>query len=441
MQSDPTPPLPSDGAVCRLRRLSRGQYLRNMLLMTTVEAVWGFGVAVCAFSTVVAFLLKRLGASDRIVGSLSAAYAISAAIPQLYCAYRTEHLPRKLVYFILAHYPACVAFYALGAVTRYADALGPELACALILACVAVFGLSMGMVMPVWVNLMDRTLPPGKRNTLWGWMLSAGPVAGLFGAWASHRLLADLPGLAGYAACALAAGAAVTVSINLFWGVVEPADPAPEKHESFARFVRTHFGRAWSEPGFRRLLFWRLPSAAASGGILAFLAVAAKERFDLPDSAAALFAGAAVASQIVHGLWAGWAGDRFGNRVVAVVSPALVCVAGVLALLAPSPVWTVIAFGVVGGIWIIDVLSVNGLLMDYCRATDKTPIVALMATLLAPVSVGAPVAAGFLAETAGYTVLFAACTVLAGAAAIGTALWVVEPRTRAEESRPESLAA
>ena len=62
--------------------------------------------------------------------------------------------------------------------------------------------------------------------------------------------------------------------------------------------------------------------------------------------------------------------------MVTVLAPVLVCMAAALALVAKSPTYFTVTFLLTGGIWILDVIAVNGLVMAYCPAADNTPAVA-----------------------------------------------------------------
>jgi hypothetical protein len=294
-----------------------GVLRRNTALLAAVEVAWGVGTAVASFNTVVAFLLTRLGAGDRLIGSLGAVWALTVALPQLYVAYRTEHLSRRLTFLTLMHYPSCIAMACLGLVAWKAEALGSPGAIAAVLGCAALFGLSMGAVIPTWVHLVGKVLPEEGRNKAWGRIMAAGPVAGLLGAWLSHAILGRSPNLAGYALCAAVSAIALTVGSSLFWGIIEPPEPETPNHESFRHFLRTYAGVVGGSSSFRRLLFARALACASSGSALAFLSVAAKQRFELPDEQAGIFTAAAVISQIMHGLWGAPLGDRWGTRLCA----------------------------------------------------------------------------------------------------------------------------
>lgn len=400
-------------------------------MLALVEVAWGFGMAACSFQTVVAFLLSRLGASDRLIGILSATGALTIALPQLYAAYRTEHLPRKLTFLTLMHYPACAAVAGVGWAASRADAMPASTTIWLVILCSAVFGLSLGAVVPTWVHLVGKVLPEEGRNTTWGRIMAAGPVAGLLGAWLSRHILGGDPTFGGYAACALVAAFALTVGSSLFWLVREPEEPEVVSHETFRHFLGTYVGGVVRSAPFRRLLLTRGITTAFGGAATAFLSVAAKHRFGLADEQAATFTAAAVASQVLHSLWGAPLGDRWGNRALLALSPLILAAGCALAAFAPSPAWFTAAFLLVGGLWMLDLISFNGLVLAYSDGHDKTAFIAAAGVLLAPLATVAPLAAGVLIEATSYTVIFVIGGVGCLLGSLATLLWVVEPREQA----------
>lgn len=409
---------------------------RNIAALALLEVAWGVGMGFVPFGTVVPFLLRGLGAGEFLIGSVATASLIMTAAPQLIAAYYAARFKRKIGLFVLVHYPACISVLAMGAVAFYAHAIGEGLAAWLIVACVGVYGLSMGMVTPIWVHLMAKLLPSRIRNTLWAWIVCAGTGAGLVGAWQSHTILGENPSLVGYAVCLTIGGVLLTLAIQVTWLVREPEEDAAPPQGSALSFVRRHIGIIWASRPMRRLIPLRMLAAGGTAMLTAFLAAAARDQFDLPDKQAAVFTAATIASQIIHGLWSGPVGDRLGNKVVTVLAPVLVCMAAALALVAKSPTYFTVTFLLTGGIWILDVIAVNGLVMAYCPAADNTPAVAATATCVMPVAAIAPLIGGWLARASGgYDAVFVAAGLLTGLAAILMAVQLEEPRRSVSGAR------
>jgi MFS family permease len=142
-----------------------------------------------------------------------------------------------------------------------------------------------------------------------------------------------------------------------------------------------------------------------------------------------LFTALLLAGTIAGTVTLGWLADHAGHRVVLLAGAAASVAANALALAAPSLVLFGLAF-VLAGVQGASV-TVSGLnvLLEFAPAAEAQPTyLGLGHTSLAPVAFTAPLAAGLLADVAGFPVVFAASAV-GGALAFGLlALRVRDPR-------------
>jgi MFS family permease len=159
---------------------------------------------------------------------------------------------------------------------------------------------------------------------------------------------------------------------------------------------------------FRSFLVARaLGSIGAMANV--FYTVYALRTWEAPDWWVATFTTVLLAGQMVANLAFGLVADRAGHRLV-LISGAVAGVAGnLLALGAPS-IGLFAAVFALSGIQIasISVSSMN-VLLEFAPTPDERPTyVGLGSTLLAPVVFAAPLAAGMLADVAGFSWVFAA---------------------------------
>jgi MFS family permease len=104
----------------------------------------------------------------------------------------------------------------------------------------------------------------------------------------------------------------------------------------------------------------------------------------------------------------GWLADRFGHRLVLLLGAASMLAANLLALTASSLETFQIVFVAAGFQQAaINVSSLN-ILLDFAPAAEERPTyVGLGNTAMAPVALVAPLAAGLLADAAGFGLTFA----------------------------------
>ena len=81
-----------------------------------------------------------------------------------------------------------------------------------------------------------------------------------------------------------------------------------------------------------------------------FLVVYAVSELGAPDDLAAWYTAALLVSQTVASMVLGWLADRFSFRMVGIVSAVGTAAQGLVALLAPSGVWLLAAFVLLGAV-------------------------------------------------------------------------------------------
>jgi MFS family permease len=96
--------------------------------------------------------------------------------------------------------------------------------------------------------------------------------------------------------------------------------------------------------------------------------------------------------------------------------------------LAPSPLWLLATFALLGASRASDSVSGMSIILEFCAPEDRPTYVGLTNTLLAPVKASAPVVGGWLATWASYRGMFVVALTISLLGAILLALWVREPR-------------
>jgi MFS family permease len=205
--------------------------------------------------------------------------------------------------------------------------------------------------------------------------------------------------------------------------------------------LRTYLRRI--SPLLRRdanLRWFLVARALAVVGVMGsgFYTVYALRTWDAPPAQAGVFTTLLLAGQIAGNVTLGWLADRKGHRLVIVAGVAATVGANALALGAPS-------LGAFGAVFILAgvqgaAVSISNLsvLLEFAPVPEEQPTyVGLGTTLMAPVALGAPLAAGLLADAFGFAAMF----LLAGAA--GTVALIVlvsfvrDPRACHSGARPE----
>jgi MFS family permease len=161
----------------------------------------------------------------------------------------------------------------------------------------------------------------------------------------------------------------------------------------------------------------------------AFYTVYALRAWDAPTAMLGVFTALLLTGSMVGLLVLGWIADRAGYRVVVMTGITATLASNVVALLAPS----LTAFGavfVLAGLQEAAFrIAYPTVLLEFAPRPEAQPLyIGVGNTAITPIAFAAPIAAGLLADRAGFGAVFAAATV-AGALALATlALRVREPR-------------
>ena len=408
-----------------------GAARRNLGIFAGVHGMWGFGMAFVSHVALLPVFLRELGASYFVVGALPALMTICMFGPQILAARMTGHLQRKKNIFAAIHYPGCIGIVVMAACTYAWGRSNPKLLIPVVLACMAVQGLSLSFAIPMWSNLIAKLLPAETRGRSFGKLFFIGGLTGAAGALLSERLIAgsEFPG--GFAAGFLIAGIVPGLSVSLFFLLKEPLGEEAAPRGRLWDFLRKLREDLRGQPDYQFFLLAQISSGLARLAV-PFYAVAAFERFALDREVGATFTAILLVSRTLGSPFAGRIGDRFGFRCLALVCPALVVVSAVLALTASSPLAFHLVFALTGfGSAAESVANLN-LPIEFCPHADKTSFIAVRGTIVGPVQALAPLLGGLIADALDgrFGVLFLSAAVLEVCSLLILAFLVREPRRK-----------
>jgi MFS family permease len=348
--------------------------------------------------------------------------------PQLFTANTVEHLPRmKPVIvnagFFLERLPFWViAFSALIAGTS------PHVAVVLFLIAYAWHTFGSGVAATAWQDLIARCFPVDRRGRFFGFANFLGTGMGIVGAGISARLLKSTAFPINFVYIFLLAAIFNTLSWLFVSLTREPTQATTKPTHSDRDFWRQLPDILRQDGNFRRFLIARLLMGLGSMGS-SFLAVAAIQKWQVPDSTIGLYTGAMLIGQTAANLLFGFLADRFGHKLSLVIGSLFAVLTFVLAWWAASPAWYFVVFALRGVS--IGAVIVSGLLlvMEFSIPERRPTYVGLANTGIGLVNGIAPLLGTGLA-TLGYSQLFA-ISAFAHLIALGLLIWwVKEPRQR-----------
>jgi MFS family permease len=380
-------------------------------------------------STILPAFAASLGAPNVAIGAIPAVMTLGWFLPPLFAAAHTETLARKLPFVLRYTVWERVPFAVLAVAAMWLAPVWPGVTLALLLAMLAIITGVGGALTPAWMDIVGRAVPVSIRGRFFALTAVAAAVAGLAGSALTTEIFARVPAPTSYALCFVCATLCMIGSFVALALVREPAgDVTPALRPGLRAYLRRVPRLLHDDANLRWFLVVRwfsIISSMASG----FYAVYALRAWTAPAATLGLFTALLLTGSVLGLLALGWIADRAGYRVVIMTGIVAMLGANVMALAATS----LAAFG---GVFLLAGLQEAAariayptVLLEFApRPAAQAMYIGVGNTAVTPIAFGAPLAAGILADRAGFGAVFTTAMV-AGALALATlALRVREPR-------------
>jgi len=394
------------------------------------------GISLVSRDTVLPVLVSTLTDSNLAIGLIAALYGLGIYLPQLFTANFTERLLYKKPFVMLVgSFGERLPYLLMGVAVWFFAVPAPNLALVLVLSCLALTGFAAGAATPAWYDLIAKVIPVQRRGVWSGLGHGIGALMAIFGAFLVGRILDSYPYPNNFALLFLLAFLATCIS---FVGLAlnrEPPSPMVKAHVSTRHYFRQLPGVLRANANYRRFFISRtvviLGTMANS-----FFIIYGSQRFALGGAAIGALTAALVASQAVMSLVWGVVGDRAGHKVVLASAAALLALASLNTLLAPSQSWLLLSFILLGAASSGDGVSGLNIILEFAAPEDRPTYIGLTNTLLALPIVLAPILGGWLATVASFPALLGVAAILAATGSTLLAFWVHEPRKHASTIQP-----
>jgi len=393
------------------------------------------GLSFASQTTILPAFAAHLGAPNLLVGAIPAVMTAGWLLPSLFVAGHTEALARKLPFVLRYTVWERVPFVVLaGAAFALAERAPGVTLGLLLLMLLMVTGVG-GVLMPAWMDVVGRAIPITLRGRFFALSNLVASAGGFAGGFLTERILAAVPAPAGYGVCFLIASGCMAGSFGALAMVREPAAgpaAAPVPLRDYLARVPVLLRQD------RNLRMFLVARACAVTGTMAggFYTVYALRLWEPPPSQVGVFTALLLGGQMVGNATLGWVADHAGHRLVILAGVAAALAANIVALGAPS----LATFGVAFALWGVQVaahgVSHLAVLLEFAPTPEARPTyVGLGTTAIAPVAFATPLAAGLLADAAGFVPVFAFAS-LASAAALVLLIWRVRDPRSATRRRP-----
>lgn len=402
-----------------LARNYRANFIHGVLGLTGFRLIYA--------PTIIPAYLLMLTGSTAAVGLGAAMLQLGAAISPIASGSRIEHRSHILPYAIKVGSLMRLMILSLALSAWF---LTGEVLLVATFAGFLLLGFFTGAQRVAFQLLMSKLIPVNRRGRLQGYRNFAGGLIAAVLAWfAGHYLIADQWLGNGYATTFLLAFVLTSMGLFVLKALIrEPASafarppmPMRERMREFPQLLRDRDFSAF-------LVVQSLATLARIGG--PFWTVYAGTRLGLSGALVGGLSFVFLASDTVSNVVWGPLGDRFGFKLVYLLS--LGCsLAGMITLMLAGtslPIhaaFVLLGFGGAG--WM---LASTTMVLEFGSVQDTPMRLAFATTVEGAIAAIGPVLAGLLVAAAGFTPLFAVLIGAAVLALVGMVLRVREPRGR-----------
>jgi MFS family permease len=408
----------------------------NFLVNIGDVGFYMFGISFISSATILPLYLSHFTHNPIILGLIPFLTTAGFLVPQLFSSNLIERAPvKKFFPFNLGLFLERLPVVLFVPIVIFSATTRPILAVILFLVVYAWHTCGAGFVMVGWQDMIAKIIPVNKRGRFFGLSNFIGNITGLAGASVVTWTLAHFPFPTGFVVAFSCAAACITLSWFLLGLSREPPDPISKPIISTQEYFRKLPEIIRKNRNFRLYLLTLIISsfgAMASG----FIAVFAISRWNLGDSRIASFNIALLIGQALAPLLLGLLADRKGHKIVLEIAIVFNILAFILAIASPTPEWFYAVFALRGISMAASFVSSMAFPLEFSSPLDRPTYIGLAGTVPGIAGSVAPILAGVIASTAGYTVLFALSSIIAVLAFI-TLRWIVkDPRHNQSITNP-----
>jgi MFS family permease len=387
------------------------KHLRHNWIVNVVDgSFFGLALGSASFVTVLPLFVSTMTNSAILIGLIPAIHSVGWQLPQLLTANRVARLSRYKPMVILMTIHERLPFFGLAAVAWLIPLLGHKAALIITFGLLVWQGLGGGFTATAWQSMIGKIIPARQRGRFFGIQSAAANLFASGGALLAGILLERPGSPVGFAICFLFAGLSMAVSWAFLASTREPAylpTNTTENRRAFWKRVSVILQR---DAKFRWFLAARMLSQLATAAF-AFYTVYGVRHHGMSEGFAGLMTSVYMAAQIIANPVMGWIGDRWSHRLVMEIGALAAGISASIAWLTPSLSWFFLAFILAGianvAFWTISI----AMTLEFGTEADRPAYIGLANTLVAPSTILAPLAAGWLADAVGYQAMFIASIV------------------------------
>ena len=370
------------------------------------EFFWGFGTAFHTVYAVVPLFLKKLGAPEAIAMSSTGIFSILVAFPMLITAALTRNIINVKKSVIKVHFLILIVSFIMGYVFSFSELAKLEFAWKIYYCLFIFYGLSIGIIVPIWTEFLDKTTIKTHRGKFFGIGFSFNSLGGFAGGVSLQKLLKmdiEFPINFGYGFFILFISLTIGTLIFLFYK--EKPTPIQIKRKSISEFIIETKIIIKNHPNFHNYLFSRI-FYCASLPAMGLYAIYCQNKFQFQIDQVGIFTILNVISMGISSYLSGHIGDKYGHKVSMQAAYIFQLLAVILAIYAKNMTWVYCIFICIGCGQGYFMPSAMNLVYDFAGERDKKTYMALIDSFLAPFALSFILVIGHLINQNSYKLSF-----------------------------------
>ncbi len=386
----------------------QGKLRHNSFVNIMDGALFGFGVSgLASYVTIIPLFLSYLTESTALIGFAAGLFHIGWQVPQLltsgYVAGLSRFKPTVLAMTLIERVP----FFGLAIVALTLPVIGTDAALVLTLILLCVQSLAGGFTATAWQSLISKIMPAHFLGSFFGIQSAAVNLFGAGGALLASVILERLAYPQSFVWLFAIAGLSLMISFVFLALTFEPKS-APR--DVVAGLGWRAFGRRLqrilrADRNFRWFLVARSLTSLSLTAI-SFYTIFGIRRFDMSPEFVGGLTSVLLLSNMLTSSVIGLVGERWGLRRVLILANILTVLAIAIALTAEDARWFYLVFALTGIVNSTQWSTIMTITVKFCSVADRPFYIGMANSLIAPVTVFAPIIGGWLVDAVSFELSF-----------------------------------
>jgi len=421
----------------------RDKLYHNFVVNVLDGCFFGFGlVGMASYVTIIPLFLSYLTDSTALIGFMATMFQIGWQVPQLFTSKHVAGLRRYKPMAIWMTLHERIPYFGLAIIALLIPVIGTELALVLTVISLAWQSLGGGFTGTAWQSMISKIMPANRRGTFFGMQSAGANLFGAGGAIVSSVILAAVAFPHGFAVIFLLAGLSLMLSFAFLAMAYEPeSDPKdtvpPIKWSEFGTRLKVILR---TDPNFRWFLIARGLSSLSVTAI-SFFTIFGIRQYEMTPEFASIMTGVLLLSQTVTSPILGWLGDRWGHRRILAFGNLMMAVAIGVAMFAPDVTWFYVVFAITGLVNTTQWSTIMTLTTQFGTTAERPIYIGMANTLIAPVTIFAPIIGGWLVDLVGFSFSFSIFAIAGLLAMLVLSALMVDPNQSVEKPKHTVVAA